>query len=111
MNTDWIKDLEVGDKVYIKQREFETAQLDLTTVKKITPKGHIRTNDNSLFRDGERRVDSWTHWYLVQWTQELKDKLKAEAHYKHMCYSINAIDARTLTPEKVQKIYDIIKEK
>ena len=111
MNTDWIKDLEAGDKVYIDRGRFGTTELDLTTVKKITPKGHVRTDADTLFRDGNYRIDSWTHWILVQWTQELEDKLKAEAHYKHMCYSINAIDARTLTPVKVQKIYDIIKEK
>lgn len=42
--------------------------------------------------------------------KELEDKLKAEAHFNQRVHSINAIDARTLTPEQVQKIYDIIKE-
>lgn len=112
MGTEWIKNLKVDDKVYIDTGRFDSNNLDLTTVKKITPKGHVRTNDNndSLFRNGAYRIDSWTHWYLVQWTQELEDKLKAEAQFNHLAHYINAVDARTLTPEQVQKIYDIIKE-
>ena len=103
MSNEWIKDLDAGDKVYINRGRFGTTELDLTTVKRITPKGHVRTNDNndSLFRDGSYRIDSWTHWILVQWTQELEDELKAEAHFNQLAHSINAIDARTLTPDKV----------
>lgn len=111
MSDEWIKDLKTGDKVYIDSSRFGSTQLNLTTVKKITPKGYVRTNDNndSLFRNGWHRLNSWDHWHLVQWTQELEDKLKAEAHFNQLAHSINAIDARTLTPEQVQKIYDIIK--
>jgi hypothetical protein len=77
MDTDWIKYLKKGDKVYIDRGQFGMAQLDLTTVKKITQKGHVRTDADTLFRDGNYRIDPWTHWYLVQWTQELEDELKA----------------------------------
>ena len=112
MSDEWIKDLEAGDKVYIDSSRFGSTVLDLTTVKKITPKGHVRTNDknNSLFRNGSYRIDAWNSWDLVQWTQELEDKLKAKAHFNQLAHSINAVDARTLTPEQVQKIYDIIKK-
>ncbi|MCK5225120.1 MAG: hypothetical protein KAQ89_00225 [Planctomycetes bacterium] len=41
---------------------------------------------------------------------EWRNKLKAEAHFNQLAHSINAIDARTLTPEQVQKIFDIIKD-
>lgn len=111
MSDEWIKKLKAGDKVYIDSSKFGSTQLSLTTVKKITPKGYVRTNDNndSLFRNGWYLIDSRTRWYLVQWTQELEDKLKAEAHFNQLAHSINAIDARTLTPEQVQKIFDIIK--
>jgi len=106
MSDEWIKELKAGDKVYIDSSRFGSIQLSLTTVKKITPKGYVRTNNNndSLFRNGW-----YQSWHLVQWTQEIEDKLKAEAHFNQLAHSINAIDARTLTPEQVQKIYDIIK--
>ena len=112
MSDEWIKNLAAGDKVYIDSSRFGSTVLDLTTVKKITPKGYVRTNDNndSLFRNGWYRVDSWGSWHLVQWTQDLEDKLKAKAHFNQLAHSINAVDARTLTPDQVQKIYDIIKD-
>ena len=107
MSDEWRTKLKAGDKVYIDSSRFGSTVLNLTTVKKITPKGYVRTNDNndSLFRDGW-----YTHWHLVQWTQEIEDKLKAKAHFNQLAHSINAVDARTLTPEQVQKIYDIIKD-
>ena len=113
MSDEWIKNLKVGDKVYIDSSKFGETKLSLTTVKKITPKGYVRTNDNndSLFRNGLYRIDECARWYLVQWTQELEDKLKAEAHFNQLAHAINAIDARTLTPDQVQKIYNVIKEK
>lgn len=108
MSFDWVKNLNVGDKVYINKSRFGLTELELATVKKITPNGYIRTNDDSLFRDGYYRIDSWTHWILVQWTQEIEDKLKAEAHFNYMCHTITAINLRDESVEKVQKIYDIL---
>ena len=109
MSDEWIKELKADDKVYVKSSGIGRGGLHLTTVKRITPKGHVRTESDNLFKDGSRRVDSWTHEFLVEWTQELEDKLKAKAHFNQLAHSINAVDARTLTPEQVQKIFDIIK--
>lgn len=109
MSDEWRTKLKAGDKVYVRRGMMDD-DLRRTTVKRITPKGHVRTEDDNLFRDGYRRIDAWNREFLVQWTQELEDNLKAEAHFNQLAYSINAIDARTLTPEQVQKIYDIIKK-
>lgn len=109
MSDEWIKELEAGDKVYIKTSGIGRNTLHLSTVKKITPKGYVRTESDNLFKNGHRKVDSWNSESLVEWTQELEDKLKAKAHFNQLAHSINAIDARTLTPEQVQKIFDIIK--
>ena len=85
-------------------------QYILSKVIKITPKGAIKIEGGSLFRNGSHKCDSW-HWdYLVQWTQELEDKIKAEAHYNHMCHSINAQDMRGKPLDQVQRIYDILQE-
>lgn len=104
MTNEWIKDLKAGDKVYIKDENV----LTLTTVKKVTPKGSIRTGAGYLFKNGECRVGSWTHTCLRQWTQEFEDKLKAKAHLNHMQYTINAVDMRTVNKDKVQAVYDIL---
>lgn len=111
MNGDeWIKELKPGDKVYVKTGGILNKDvLILTTVKRITPVRNVKTERGSLFRNGRHRIDSWNTEYLRQWTQELEDKLKARAHFNQLAHSINANDARTLTPEQVQKIYDIIK--
>ena len=98
MSDEWIKDLKTGDKVYVRSG-MRRDNLHRTTVKRITPKGHVRTENDTLFRDGSRRIDSWNSETLVEWTQEIEDKLKAEAHFNQLAHSINAIDARTLTPE------------
>lgn len=111
MSDEWMKELKTGDKVYVASSGLaSTKGYSLTTVKNITPKGHVRTETGSLFRNGTCKTGGWSWVDLVQWTQELEDNLKAEAHFNQLAHSINAIDARTLTPEQVQKIYDIIKE-
>ena len=111
MSDEWIKELKVGDKVYAKSSGLgSTIRYSLTTVKKITPKGHVRTEEGSLFRNGTCKTGEWSWIDLTQWTQELEDKLKAKAHFNQLAHSINAVDARTLTPDQVQKIFDIIKD-
>jgi len=110
MTDEWIKELKKGDKVYVENSGLGSANgLSLTTVKKITPKGHVRTESDYLFRNGTCKTGGWSWVELVQWTQELEDEQKARAHFNRLAHSINAIDARTLTSEQVQKIYDIIK--
>ena len=109
MSDEWRNKLKAGDKVYTKTSGVGRDILNLTTVKRVTPAGNIKTEDGSLFRNGSHKIDSWNHEYLREWTQELEDKLKAKAHFNQLAHSINAVDARTLTPDQVQRIFDIIK--
>ena len=44
-----------------------------------------------------------------QHTTELEERFKGEARTRHMQDTIQNVDAYKLSPEKVQKIYDIIK--
>lgn len=110
MTDEWIKELKAGDKVYKKTSGVGRDILNLTTVIRVTLAGNIKTEDGSLFRNGSHKIDSWNYEYLREWTQELEDKLKAKAHFNQLAHSINAVDARTLTPEQVQKIVNIIKD-
>ena len=109
-DNNWIKELKEGDKVYTRGGGFQRDALTLAIVKKVTSKGHIRLENGNLYHNGSHRVDSWTHYDLVQHTPELEAKLKAEAHYNHMCYSINAQDMRGKPVDQVQRIYDILNE-
>jgi len=108
MSDKWLKELKAGDKVYISRGRFGSTELNLVTVQKVTPKGFIRTDSDTLFRDGYYSIDSWNSLHLVQWTQELEDKLKAEAHFNYMCHTINAVNLRDEPADKVQQIYDIL---
>ena len=110
MSDEWRTKLKAGDKVYTKTSGVGRDILNLTTVIRVTPAGNIKTEDGSLFRNGVHKKDKWNYEFLKEWTQELEDKLKAKAHFNQLAHSINAVDARTLTPEQVQKIYDIIKK-
>ncbi len=109
-NTDWIKDLKVGDKIAFKRKKFGRSYVSITTVKKITPKGYIRTNNDILFRDGNCKIDSWDSWTLMQWTPELEDILKAKAKTKLQIQFIKEAKLTKLTPDQIQRVYNIIKE-
>lgn len=109
MTDQWIKDLKAGDKVYIKGGSaLYSNALTITTVIKVTPKGHIRTKHGYLFRNGTYRVDSYNFMQLVQWTAGIEEALAADAHLKHMQYTINAVDMRNVDNDKVQAVYDIL---
>ena len=109
-DNEWLNDLKVGDKIYVCGFRFGVEKYILSKIIKITPKGTVKIKDGSLFKNGSHKTDSW-HWdHFEQYTPELEAKIKAEAHYNHMCYSINAQDMRGKPLEQVQKIYDILNE-
>jgi len=109
MNDEWIKALKQGDKVYTKKDGFNNSIYVLHTVKKITPKGYVRLDDDSLYLDGYRRIiDSYHKLKLVQWTPELEIELEEKAHLRIMQNMINNLDMRTQPTEVVQAIYDQI---
>ena len=82
----------------------------LSTVIKITPKGSIKIDDGNLFKNGCHNYSAWNYDYLEPYTPELEAKLKSERHYNHMCSKITGIESRKLSKDKVQRIYDILRE-
>jgi len=110
MGNEWLNNLKRGDKVYVEDTNYGSTKLTLTTIIKITQKGSIKVESGRLFKNGRCRFDPWHSVTLIQHTPELEAKIKAEAHYNHMCYSINAQDMRGKPLDQVQRIYDILKE-
>ena len=109
-DTEWIKELKEGDKVYSYGGRLGNRQRSLHTVKKITPKGHIRLDDDDLYMDGYHRMDAWGGYYLKQYTPELEQKLAQAAHISKMQYTINNMDMRKISTDKLQRIWDILDE-
>lgn len=109
-NDEWLKILRAGDKVYIDSGRFGPTDLNLTTVKKITQKGHVRTENNMLFRGGHRRIDAWQTISLVQWTQELEIKERNSKILSQKIHKMKNTDWSNISIEKINKIYSIAYE-
>ena len=107
-DTEWLSKLKEGDRVYIKHSAFGTARLNLTTVKKVTPKGHIRTENDQLFKNGTRKTGAWSWVDLVEWTVELEKELFENERLQAMVAKIKSFDMRNIKPEKVKEIYGIL---
>lgn len=105
-NKDWIKELKVGDKVFIEQRHG----LSLTTVKTITKKGYIRTEYNYLFRNGTCRIDAYTSWDLKQCTPELENKFHFNNKIARMRKEIKNVDYSKVHHIHVDAIWHILNE-
>lgn len=106
--TEWLSKLKEGDRVYIKHSAFGTATLNLTTVKKVTPKGNIRTGNDQLFINGTCKTGTWSHVDLVEWTVELEKKLFETEQLQAMISKIKSFDMRNIKPEMVKEIYGIL---
>ena len=109
-NDEWIKDLKEGDKIYTYGGGFGGNHYTLRTVKKITPKGHVRLDDDDLYKNGYHRTDSWHGYYLKQYTIELEKKLAHAARINHIQYSINDMDMRKISTDKLLRIWEILNE-
>ena len=107
-DTECLSKLKEGDRVYIKHSAFGTAELNLTTVKKVTPKGHIRTENDQLFRNGTCKTGTWSWVDLVEWTVELEKELFEKEQLQAMIAKIKSFDMRNIKPEKVKEIYGIL---
>lgn len=103
-DNNWIKKLKKGDKIYICSDKFLSNIITLTTVKKVTAKGYIRVENGDLYYNGNCKIDTWTQYFLKQYNPEI------EAHYNHMCCSINFQDMLSKPYDKVKRIFDILNE-
>ena len=107
-DNDWIKELKRGDKVYTYISQYGTERYNLTKVKKVTPKGFIRVENDDLFRDGVRRTDDWTRYQLKKWTPELETKLNNKKILENRMYKLKNVDWSNVEISKINRIYEML---
>lgn len=100
---EWIKNLKVGDKVFVCWRMGRS----LRTVEKITPKGNIRVGGTLFNSDGsERGGDVWSRSFLAEATldaiKSFNEKLIIQKAKKLMA------STKEITLEQANKIIDIL---
>ena len=72
---EWIKDLEVGDKVFVR-RGYNDIDMSTRIVKKITPKRNVRLNNDLLFKGGVCRQGVWSMgFFLVKYSEEKMNEI------------------------------------
>ena len=76
-NEKWIKTLKPGDKVAVKQNDYGTITYSIQTVKRVTPTGKVRLeNDSTLYAsDGRGRHDGGHSFDIVQLSDEIKESI------------------------------------
>ena len=100
---DWIKNLKVGDKVFVCWRMGRS----LRTVEKITPKGYIKVGGSLYNTDGsERNSDIWSRCYLSEATPEEIRLFAEQATIKRAIKLMQ--ETKEITLEQASKIIDLL---
>jgi hypothetical protein len=99
----WFASLTPGVEVYYRGRNRSDHNPHVTKVKKITPKGMVRTEDGELFTAGGRQLGGPYYAYLYPFT---------DAHYqwkarRAMLKEIERIDWSTVDDEGLRKIAEL----
>jgi hypothetical protein len=106
VNTEWLKDLKVGDRVLIRSRTGYRTD----TVEKITPTGQIKIKSSDYkFKNGEQLGrGKWDYGtYLEQWTEEKQNAIDNEKKRDHLAYMMKSVNFYELSLEHLQKIVEI----
>ena len=101
---EWIKTLRVGDKVAVKRDVFGTISYYTETIKKITPKGQIRLNDDSLFKTNGVKQGEYSQPCIVPYDQTIKDSFRKNK----ICGDLLRFKYVDLPLEKLEEIYKIV---
>lgn len=79
MNEEWLKNLKVGDKVFVVNNAYKS----LETVQRITPKGRIVV-DNTLYTNGVNRSNEWNILCLEEATESAVKLYKRERFVRNV---------------------------
>ena len=99
-----------GDKVYTHVNRAVGSSYTLTTVKKITPKGHVRIANGDLYKGGSYSSGSWNFYKLVQYTPELEQDIADTKKYNTLKMRLRETNWHEVSIEKVNKIYEILSD-
>ena len=100
---EWIKNLKVGDKVFVCWRMGSS----LKTVEKITPKGYIKVGGSLYNTDGsERNSDVWSRCSLSEATPEAIKLFGEQLTIKRAMKLMQ--ETKELTLEQANKIIELL---
>lgn len=100
---EWIKNLKVGDKVFVNWRMGKS----LRTVDKITPKGYIKVGGSLYNTDGsERNSDVWSRCRLSEATPEEINLFAEKLTIKKAMGLMRSI--KEITLEQANKIIELL---
>ncbi|OMF70492.1 hypothetical protein [Paenibacillus glucanolyticus] len=102
-NDEWLKTLKVGDEVTYSTRWHKDV---ITIIKKITPTGQIKTEDNKTFKKGYCRLDTWDGCWLNPVTDEVRERILHRSIYRKVADT----DWAKVSVDKLKRIADILDE-
>ena len=107
---EWINELKAGDKVFVRRGSNDT---DMSTyiVKKITPKGSVRLDNDVLFNDGVYNPGLWSPYhYLVKYSEEKMTKIRVVRTRRTHVRKLENVRWGQVKPELVDAVYDMLNE-
>ncbi len=103
MNEEWLKNLKVGDSVFV----VGIAYKSLETVQKVTPKGRIVVN-NTLYTDGANLSNAWNIRRLKEATESAVKLYKRERFVRNVFSKLRGTIAMTYKQAKeINKILNL----
>lgn len=99
----WLATLKVGDEVTYRTNWRGD---NITTIKRITPTGQIKTEDGRTFRNGYCKINSWEGVFLRPLTQEVRERI----FLRKTCLRLVNTDWEKVSPEKLKRIVAILGE-
>lgn len=108
-DNEWLKTLKVGDKVFVRHG-YDSKNMSIRTVKKITPKKNIRLNNDLLFKNGECKQSVWSSDYLIKYSDEKMDEIyDMRAHHARRQKLMN-VKWQNISDELIDAVYDRVYE-
>ena len=106
----WINSLKEGDKVAVRINNYGQGEYYvIKTIKRITPTGKIRLDDNELYNsNGYKSGDEYSNG---TWIIPVTDKIMRNIKRRRLLYKVSNFDFKMLTLEKLENIIEIITEK
>jgi hypothetical protein len=111
----WIQNLKAGHIVAVATYRNGYTHMVTKTVKKVTPGGKVRLENDMLFDIEGREVngDAWaTHAYLktIAEFEEWKEENAARHHKKDLISQIEKLSLKGMSVEQLENILKIAKE-
>ena len=108
--TGWLKNLKVGDEVYL----VGSYSQKIVTIEKITPTGKINAGGYQFNHYGRCKITDFRTLQLMELTPELRSKhllsVKRERLEAKVKNTINDINVSKLSNEKLERLYTFLKE-